>query len=178
MAEAKPDFIKYENLLSDIDSGRVKIPQFQREYVWSKEDAAKLIDSVLRGYPIGTFILWKTRDTLRSIRDIGGLKLKDAPLDDSIYYVLDGQQRITSLYAGIKGVSIKRENFKSKKLDIIEDFSQIYIDLTAEENDEQIVVTEVENLSEIQYISLNELLEGDLIRLVNKFKDSELININ
>ncbi|SFE59196.1 DUF262 domain-containing protein [Trichococcus pasteurii] len=176
MAEAKPDNIKYVNLLSDIDSGRVKIPQFQREYVWSKEDAAKLIDSVLRGYPIGTFILWKTRDTLRSVRDIGGLKLKDAPEGDSVYYVLDGQQRITSLYAGIKGVVVKRENFKNKKVNIIEDFSRIYIDLTAEENDEQIVVTDVENLNETQYISLKELLDMDLLKIVTKYNDNEIIN--
>lgn len=176
MAEAKPVNIMYQNLISDIDSGRVKIPQFQREYVWSKEDAAKLIDSVLRGYPIGTFILWKTRDTLRSIRDIGGLKLKDAPEGDSVYYVLDGQQRITSLYAGIKGVSIKRENFKNKKVNIIEDFSQIYINLTAEENDEQIVVTNIDMLNEMQYISLKELLDANFTQIFRKFNHDELIN--
>lgn len=175
MANVKPDNLKYDTLLSDIESGRVKIPQFQREYVWKKDDAAKLIDSVLRGYPIGTFILWKTRDKLRSIRNIGGIKLNDTPDGDSIYYVLDGQQRITSLYAGIKGVTINRENASSKKVDIKEDFSEIYIDLTAQDNDEQIVTTNIEGLNNKQYISLSELLGSELFHFYTKYKEENII---
>lgn len=177
MAQVKPDNIKYDNLLSNIDEGKIKIPQFQREYVWSKQDAARLVDSVLRGYPIGSFILWKSKEVLRSIRDIGGLNFKGIPEGDSVYYVLDGQQRITSLYAGIKGVIIKRENANSKKVDQIEDFSEIYIDLTATDNDEQVVITDINHLSENQYIALSELLKGDLINLVNKYREGELINL-
>ncbi|PYD84200.1 hypothetical protein DNF23_55850, partial [Pseudomonas syringae pv. pisi] len=69
--QAEPQFLlrpenavkKYEALFLEIDSGQIKLPMFQREFVWDKEQSAKLIDSILKGYPIGTFILWKTKDT-------------------------------------------------------------------------------------------------------------------
>src|SRR5437016_2669493 len=57
---------KYEALFLEIDSGQIKLPRFQREFVWDKEQSAKLLDSILKGFPIGTFIFWKTREELRS----------------------------------------------------------------------------------------------------------------
>jgi len=45
----------------EIDTGQIKLPMFQREFVWEKEQTAKLIDSILKGFPIGTFIFWKPR---------------------------------------------------------------------------------------------------------------------
>src|SRR5512134_3526623 len=90
---------KYDFLFADIDYGRIKIPMFQRDFVWTKEQTAKLIDSIIKGFPIGTFILWKTREELRAMRNIGNIALPDAPKGDAVSYVLDGQQRITSLYA-------------------------------------------------------------------------------
>lgn len=57
---------KYEALFLEIDKGEIKLPMFQRDFVWDKEQTAKLIDSILKGFPIGTFIFWKTRDELRS----------------------------------------------------------------------------------------------------------------
>src|SRR3972149_4570269 len=90
---------KYDALFADIDTGRTKIPMFQRDFVWSKEQTAKLIDSIIKGYAIGTFILWKTREEMRAVRNIGNIELPEIPKGDSAHYVLDGQQRITSLYA-------------------------------------------------------------------------------
>ena len=48
----------YNNLIANIEQGQIKIPQFQRKFVWSIEETAGLIDSILKGYPIGTFIIW------------------------------------------------------------------------------------------------------------------------
>jgi hypothetical protein len=73
---------RYEALFLDIDQGRTKIPLFQREFVWDKAQSAKLIDSVLKGYPIGTFIFWKTREELRSYREIGNHSLPQIPKGD------------------------------------------------------------------------------------------------
>lgn len=64
---------KYESLFNEIDTGQIKLPMFQREFVWDKEQSAKLIDSILKGYPIGTFIFWRTKDELRSYKDLGNL---------------------------------------------------------------------------------------------------------
>ncbi|MEW6014397.1 MAG: DUF262 domain-containing protein, partial [Candidatus Zixiibacteriota bacterium] len=56
----KPVTEKYDDFFTEISKGRVKIPLFQRDFVWTKAQTAGLIDSILKGYPIGTFILWKT----------------------------------------------------------------------------------------------------------------------
>lgn len=147
---------KFTALLSDIEQGNIKIPQFQRDFVWRKEQSAKLMDSIIKGYPIGTFILWKTKEKLRSIRNIGGVDLPDTPEGDFIQYVLDGQQRMTSLYASLKGIRINRETSS-------EDFSEIYIDLLAnEDEDEYIVITDTSDKEEGSIIKLTELLNGGL----------------
>jgi uncharacterized protein with ParB-like and HNH nuclease domain len=65
---------KYEHLLTDIDCGRLKVPMFQRDFVWTTAQTASLIDSIIKGYPIGTFIFWKTRDEMRHIKTSFSLK--------------------------------------------------------------------------------------------------------
>ena len=107
--QPQPQSKKFEALFSGIDSGQIKIPRFQRDFVWGDEQTANLIDSILKGYPIGTFILWKTREELRSVRNIGNIDLPEVPKGDAVQYVLDGQQRITSLYAIRKGLRITRD---------------------------------------------------------------------
>ena len=114
-----------------------------------------LIDSITKGYPIGTFIFWKTKDRLRSVRNIGNQPLPDTEPGESVDYVLDGQQRLTSLYACLNGISMKRED--SKKVD---DFSKIYINLESAE-DEKIVTTEVDEEKLDHHISILDLLKGD-----------------
>ena len=154
---------KYEVLFTEIDTGRTKIPKFQREFVWSKVQTAKLIDSLIKGYPIGTFILWKTRDELRYFKNIGNIKLPNIPKGDSAYYVLDGQQRITSLYAVRKGAIIAKEGEEI-------DYKDIYINLDlAPDTDDEIVVTE-ESEGAV-YISVHTLLAGNLVELVEEYKD-------
>ena len=116
---------KYSVLFADIDSGRTKLPMFQRDFVWDKAQTAKLLDSIIKGYPVGTFIFWKTRDRVRHYRDIGNISLPEPPTGDAIQYVLDGQQRITSLYAVRKGLRITRDNEEI-------DYKDICIDLSAD----------------------------------------------
>ena len=113
--------------MDDVSSGRLKIPQFQREFVWEIKKSASLLDSVVKGYPVGSFIFWKTRERLRSVKNIGNLNLPEPAKGDYVNFVLDGQQRITSLFATLKGEKIIRDNGKE------EDFSEIFIDLEAEE---------------------------------------------
>ena len=68
----EPQGISFSSLMNDIERGLIKIAQFQRDFVWDKEKSAKLLDSIIKGYPVGTFILWKTKDTLRTVRNLGG----------------------------------------------------------------------------------------------------------
>src|SRR5438876_12416471 len=121
--------VTFSNLFAEIENGTIKMPQFQRDFDWSKAKSAKLLDSIVKGYPIGTFILWKTNERLRSIRNLGGTKLPDTPKGDAVKYVLDGQQRLTSLFITLKGFTIKREEHE-------EDFSEFAVDLKADEGEE------------------------------------------
>lgn len=151
---------RYDVLFSEIDQGRIKLPMFQREFVWEKEQSAKLIDSILKGFPIGTFIFWKTKDVLRSYREVGNHKLPETPSGDYVEYILDGQQRITSLYAIRKGIRITKDG---KELD----YKDIHIDLDFNEGiDEQIVVTEKKN--EKQYVSVFDVLNKSLVTIMTE----------
>jgi len=154
---------KYEALFTDIDTGRIKIPKFQREFVWDKNQTANLIDSIIKGYPVGTFILWKTRDELRYFKNIGNIELPSIPKGDAAYYVLDGQQRITSLYAVRKGAIISKDGIEI-------DYRDIYINLDIDaEIDEEVVITEI--LNDHTCISVHDLLKGSLVELVKKYNN-------
>ena len=146
----EPQGLPFSSLISDIEKGNIKIPQFQRNFVWNKEKSAKLLDSIVKAYPIGTLIFWKTKEELRSIRNLGGIELPPTPEGDFINYVLDGQQRLTSLFASLKGLKIVREDYE-------EDYSEFYVDLEAKE-DEPIVITELADTDDHHRIKLNDLL--------------------
>lgn len=152
---------QFSSLMDDISSGRLKIPQFQREFVWEIKKSASLLDSIVKGYPVGSFIFWKTRERLRSVKNIGNLNLPEPAQGDYVNFVLDGQQRITSLFAALKGEKITRESGKE------ENFSEMFIDLEARE-DEKIVTTEIEDKNNDQLIKLTDLLNGG-ITFLNRY---------
>lgn len=162
MFQPIPHTLKFDQLMNDIKKGEIKIPQFQRAFVWNKQESAKLMDSILKGYPIGTFILWKTRERLRTIKDIGNIILPKTQEGDFIYYVLDGQQRMTSLYASLEGVIIK-DNGRE------ENFAEMYVDLCAlDESD--IVICDIEDKLKGTYIKIKDLYEGKL-KVLNGFDE-------
>ncbi len=155
--------MKYDHLFSDIERGLIKIPKFQRDFVWTTEQTASLLDSMIRGYPIGTFIFWKTRQEMRHYRDIGNIKLRETPRGDAAHYVLDGQQRITSLFAVRKGVRVTKEGEEI-------DYTKVCIDLSQDpESDERIVVAEPPDGR--PHITINELLNSNWGNLVKRFPE-------
>lgn len=163
----EPHSMALSALTAEIEKGVIKIPQFQRDFVWKKQKSAELIDSILKGYPIGTFIFWKTKEELRSIRNIGGLELPTSPKGDFIQYVLDGQQRLTSLFAAIKGLSIGRADGTK------EDFSTFFVDLEAD-SDEPLVLAELDDESKKhRWIKLNDLLFGKIKQLSQYPEDAQ-----
>jgi hypothetical protein len=158
---------KYEALFLEIDSGQIKLPMFQREFVWEKEQSSKLIDSILKGFPIGTFIFWKTKDELRSYKEVGNHKLPETDKGDYVQYILDGQQRITSLYAIRKGIRITKDG---KEVD----YRDIFINLDYDpENDEQIVVTERQEGK--RYVSGHRVLTSQVTDLLDEFPIRETL---
>ncbi|MFG3080517.1 GmrSD restriction endonuclease domain-containing protein [Streptomyces parvulus] len=85
-------------LIEAVSDGRVRIPAFQRGFVWDADRVAQLMDSIYKGYPFGALLFWRTRAELRTERDLGPFKLPPRPDDYPIDYVLDGQQRLTSIF--------------------------------------------------------------------------------
>ena len=154
----QPTHSNYTKLITNIKDGGIKIPQFQRDFVWPMQRSAALMDSIIKGYPVGTFIFWATRDRLRSIRNLGNMTFPAVRDGETVSYVLDGQQRLTSLFAALNGVKINRLSGQT------DDFSEMYVDLTASEH-ENFVITEVSGCAEGSYIKLKDLLYGTLIQL-------------
>ncbi len=89
---------KINNLVSRIEMGEVKIPPLQRPFVWKKEQILELLESIYHEYPIGSILWWETDKPLPSERNIAGFALPNRPEEYPFNYVLDGQQRLSSLY--------------------------------------------------------------------------------
>lgn len=92
------DGLPIRKIIEHITSGAIRIPAFQRGFVWDAEHVAYLMDSIYKGYPFGAIILWRTKEKLNSERDLGPFKLPDRQPDYPVDYVLDGQQRLTSIF--------------------------------------------------------------------------------
>ena len=99
IGEIQPAAIKIDRLVDRIRDGDIKIPAFQRGFVWDQEQITELLDSIYCNYPIGSILLWSSHERLKASRNIGGLKLPDREPDYPVNYVLDGQQRLSTIYA-------------------------------------------------------------------------------
>jgi hypothetical protein len=108
--------------LDELISKNYQIPTFQRDVVWEQENVKKLWDSIYKFYPLGSILIWKTDVKLQNHRQIGGHQITDTNFSRTEYqYILDGQQRTTSLLTSLYGGSIEgRPNFSPL----------LYIDLT------------------------------------------------
>ncbi len=89
----------FGELISDINKGEIKVPQFQRKFVWKDKQALDLLDSIANRYPIGSVLLWKTKEKLNAERNIGNFRLPETDDLTPTNYVLDGQQRMTVIYS-------------------------------------------------------------------------------
>lgn len=93
------DDLTIRKIIEKISSGEIRIPSFQRGFVWEPEAVAFLMDSLFKGYPIGAVLLWRTKEKLVNERQLGRFVLPEPTKDYPIDYVLDGQQRLTSIFS-------------------------------------------------------------------------------
>lgn len=94
--------------LDELLNRNYQIPTFQREVVWEKENVKKLWDSIYKFYPLGSILIWKTDLRLQNHRQIGGHLIADINFSRTEYqYILDGQQRTTSLLTSLYGGEIQ-----------------------------------------------------------------------
>lgn len=88
-------------LVEQIVSGRIRVPRFQRAFVWGQRDLLDLLDSVFRGFPIGAILVWDTDQEITSTERIGPVQV-DPPPQGTVGYLLDGQQRVSALVGTLR----------------------------------------------------------------------------
>ncbi|WP_217157944.1 DUF262 domain-containing protein [[Mycobacterium] fortunisiensis] len=98
-----------EELVALVRAGEIRIPEFQRPFRWGIEDARRLFDSILRGYPLGSLLLWERPAEPARIR-VGALHI-DAPALDRALWVVDGQQRVTTLANALSAEASSDDRF-------------------------------------------------------------------
>jgi len=101
-------------LINDIGLGRIGLPDIQRPFVWANAKVRDLFDSMYRGYPVGYFLFWQTGAEGVDTKVIGDANKQKAPS----LLIVDGQQRLTSLYAVIRREAVMRENFQREHIRI------------------------------------------------------------
>lgn len=91
--------MQISTILDRVDSGQISLPKFQRSYVWNREQVRSLFDSLYRKHPVGGLLIWETSTSSADFRG------SNTPPPGVVQLLLDGQQRVTTLYGVIRGVS-------------------------------------------------------------------------
>ncbi len=144
------------DVIEDINQ-KIMLPSIQRKYIWEEKQITKLMDSIMRGYPFGTFLFWKVKKQVvndqnypmyefikeyherdNAINKHIGLPftITDDNKNDTVYAVLDGQQRLTSLYIALKGSLSKKIPKKRVSNDDAYPKKELYFNLLSEKVDE------------------------------------------
>lgn len=106
---------KVEDLLRDVEIGKIGLPDLQRPFVWPDSKVRNLLDSMMKGYPIGYIMLWSSPEDYENTGQIGrNEKIYKQPDD----LVIDGQQRLTALLAAMHGVEIRDKNYSVRRIRI------------------------------------------------------------
>ena len=143
--------MKISEILNQIDLGSYALPEFQRGYVWNRDQVKKLMMSLYRGYPIGGLLIWVTKTDPTITRGEGQLT------PGVVNLILDGQQRITSLYGIIRGHAPKffdgnANSFTGLYFNIKEQYFEFYMATKMKDNPDWISVTELLQLGASNYI--------------------------
>ncbi|MFD7990582.1 GmrSD restriction endonuclease domain-containing protein [Streptomyces mexicanus] len=101
-----PDTPSIEDLMADMRRGRLAIPDFQRSFVWDPSDTQKLLVSIVARYPAGTLLFWEQKEPQIRGRSFEGFEHVEPKPSASL--VLDGQQRLTSIFQALSGVGSQR----------------------------------------------------------------------
>ncbi|MEA5418500.1 DUF262 domain-containing protein [Spirulina sp. CCNP1310] len=159
----KPDTTFLNDLLNDIAKGKYKIPVFQREFIWKSSQMIELFDSILKGYPIGSLLFWKTQG-YKTKNTIGPYLIDQK--SSEINYVLDGFQRISTLF----GVLMNPRDFST---DPESDYKKFVIYFDLENTTFSSVKTKKDN--DLLIIPLSKIYDNrqlfDVLRQLDKEKD-------
>ena len=98
-----------DDLITDINQGQLRLPEFQRGYVWTRDQAREFVVSLYRGHPTGHLLIWHAYGPVKTRGGSGEGK-------GTTLLLLDGQQRLTTLYALIKGTPPRSTTKRSSSL--------------------------------------------------------------
>lgn len=153
-------------VMKDIASNKYVLPSIQREYVWDTTQIEALFDSLMQDYPIGTFLFWEIgRDKINEYDFYEFLKdyhEKDSTHNpkvnlngsDGVTAVLDGQQRLTSLYVGLKGTYAYKLKWKQKNSINAYPVRKLYLNLLSE-------ATEGDNKYDFRFLTDDEAVSTE-----------------
>lgn len=105
------------SLITQIDNQAIVLPAIQRDFVWDEERITKMFDSIMRGYPLGIVLLWETyldikyREFDEDYQTESKFVFKDNSTNKTIKLVLDGQQRLQSIFIALNGSLDNKELF-------------------------------------------------------------------
>jgi hypothetical protein len=95
--DPKPTSERIEQLAQRVLIGDIVLPEFQRPFVWKRKQVLDLVDSIFRNYPIGSMLVWESRQELQSKRSIADLDVAERSKNYPVNYLLDGQQRLSTI---------------------------------------------------------------------------------
>ena len=156
-----------DEIVGKLKRGELRIPAFQRGFVWSPDDVAFLMDSIYKSYPFGSVLLWRTKVKLTQERDLGPFKVPEPSADYPIDYVLDGQQRLTSIL-GVFATDLPRSNTV--------EFKDMYFDLTAPDDTQtsQFYAIDESEADQGRHFPLNIIFDSVKFRRATAFLSEEL----
>jgi hypothetical protein len=96
-----PQIMLLEQVLGEIAAGRLRVPRFQRPFVWRPDQMLNLFDSIERGYPIGSLLVWETNLRIPSLDRVADIPIPPPPQDGPAAYLLDGHQRLSTLFGNL-----------------------------------------------------------------------------
>ena len=105
VVEVRPEVMFLSELLDELTRGRIRIPRFQRPFVWRRDQMTDLLDSVYNQYPIGSLLVWETDVPIATLDHLGPFRFPTGSNAQS-GYLLDGHQRLSTL----AGALVAREN--------------------------------------------------------------------
>lgn len=156
-----------EDIVGKLKRGELRIPAFQRGFVWTPDDVAFLMDSIYKDYPFGSVLLWRTKTKLSQEKNLGPFVIPEPQADYPIDYVLDGQQRLTSIL-GVFATDLPRTN-------IIE-WKDIYFDYSVAEHaqNSQFLALDPEEVDPNKHFPLNIIFDSVPFRRATKEFDENL----
>ena len=156
---------KVGDLINDVKNGRIGLPDLQRPFVWKDNKVRELMDSMLKGFPIGYIMLWESPADYDRTSAIGKNDKVYAHPDD---LVIDGQQRLTALLAAMEGVKIKDKDYKER-----------YIKISFNPLNRDFEVWSQAYERSAEYISaVSEVFAADKTHSVAKFRKQYIKNVN